>query len=167
VTASAAGAASTAATPPTATPPTGTPPTGTASTAAVPGSVPPDAVAPAKRVGASTTMPLESAAPPPTSERSEAHRAAAPVDSVAGQPHPSRGEWAVQLGSFASKANAEKLVRALSAKGHTATISAAGSGASLRYRVRMASLVDREAAERVLQRLKAQGQAATLVPPAP
>jgi cell division protein FtsN len=55
----------------------------------------------------------------------------------------------------------------MSAKGYPATVSAAGSGSALRYRVRIGSLVDREAAERMLVRLKAQGQAATLVPPAP
>ena len=77
----------------------------------------------------------------------------------------SNHHWAVQLGSFASRANAEKLVRRR--KPHDAAIymSPSGKGASARYRVRIGPLADRDAAERVVAKLKKEGQSASLVPP--
>jgi DedD protein len=73
--------------------------------------------------------------------------------------------WAVQLGSFASRANAEKLVGRLKAHEASAYVSSSGQGASLRYRVRIGPLADRAAAERVLAKLKKEGHSASLVPP--
>lgn len=77
----------------------------------------------------------------------------------------SNHHWAVQLGSFASRANAEKLVR--QRKPHDAAIylSPSGKGASARYRVRIGPLADRDAAEREVAKLKKEGQPASLVPP--
>jgi cell division septation protein DedD len=72
----------------------------------------------------------------------------------------------VQVGSFASKANAERLVRRLQASGGSFYVAPGGSGSALRYRVRMGPLADRGAAERALTKLKAQGHPATLVTPA-
>jgi len=76
-----------------------------------------------------------------------------------------KGAWGVQLGSFASKANAEKLVHTLQDKGYTAVVSATGVGSAARYRVRIGPVADREAAERLIGRLKTLGNVATLVPP--
>jgi cell division septation protein DedD len=73
--------------------------------------------------------------------------------------------WAVQLGSFASHANAEKLVHELKAHDSSAYVSSSGSGASLRYRVRIGPLPDRGAALRVQLKLKKEGRSASLVPP--
>jgi DedD protein len=77
----------------------------------------------------------------------------------------SKHHWAVQLGSFASRANAEKLVR--QRKPHDAAIymSPSGKGAKARYRVRIGPLPDRDAAERVVAKLKKEGQSASLIPP--
>lgn len=75
--------------------------------------------------------------------------------------------WAVQLGSFASRANAEKLVHQLQARaGSSPYVSASGSGSSLRYRVRVGPLADRGAAERTAGKLRAAGHPATVVAPA-
>jgi DedD protein len=83
--------------------------------------------------------------------------------SAATQGH--RG-WAVQLGSFASRANAERLIHQLQAHGGSSLyVSASGSGSSLRYRVRMGPLPDRGAAERAAARLRAGGHPSTLVAP--
>jgi DedD protein len=80
---------------------------------------------------------------------------------------PGRHVWAVQLGSFASKGNADKLVHQLQAHGGSAVyVISSGSGPSARYRVRMGPLADRSAAERAVAKLKAQGHAATIVTPA-
>jgi len=73
--------------------------------------------------------------------------------------------WAVQLGSFASRANAERLVRQLKPHDASLYVSSSGKGASLRYRVRIGPLADRDAAERVVAKLKKEGQSASVVPP--
>jgi DedD protein len=82
-----------------------------------------------------------------------------------------RHVWAVQLGSFASKVNADKLAQGLMHQlqahgGPSVYVISSGSGPSLRYRVRMGPLADRSAAERAVVKLKAQGHAATIVMPA-
>lgn len=104
---------------------------------------------------------------PPSAPRSASSgsRPDAPSDSPARQ-QGHRG-WAVQLGSFASRANAEKLVHQLHARGGSSLyVSASGSGSSLRYRVRVGPLADRGAAERAAGKLRAAGHPATLVAPA-
>lgn len=105
--------------------------------------------------------PLETPASPPKSVAGTA-RAFAPGETSG----TSRHGWAVQLGSFASKANAERLVRRLQASGGSFYVVSGGTGSSLRYRVRMGPLADRSAAEHALARLKAQGHQATIVAPA-
>jgi DedD protein len=103
--------------------------------------------------------PLET---PGSSPRSglESTRAGAPSEGVV----QNRQGWAVQLGSFASKANAEKLLHQLPGNGFY--VISSGSGASLRYRVRMGPLADRGAAARAVTKLKTEGHAATIVTPA-
>jgi DedD protein len=103
-----------------------------------------------------SAAPVETASSPPRSARGSA------VGSDAAGAHGRRG-WAVQLGSFASKANAEKLLHQLPGSGFY--LAASGSGASLRYRVRMGPLADRDAAARAVTKLKAEGHAATIVTP--
>ena len=114
----------------------------------------------------------------PTVATLKAQESAAPVETAISSPrsavenagasdaagaHGHRG-WAVQLGSFASKANAEKLLHQLPGSGFY--LLSTGSGPSLRYRVRMGPLADRGAAERAVTKLKAGGHAATIVTPA-
>jgi DedD protein len=77
-----------------------------------------------------------------------------------------RDFWSVQLGSFSSKANADKLVRQLKARGLSAYVISTGSGPSSRFRVRMGPLADRDAAEREVGKLKAAGHVATIIAPA-
>jgi DedD protein len=105
---------------------------------------------------------LENEPSPPksaaTTAKSGAARAAAPADT-------SRHNWAVQIGSFASHANAEKLVRQLKPHESSAYVSSSGKGPSLRYRVRIGPLADRGAAEREQLKLRKEGLSATVVPP--
>ncbi|HEY3656756.1 MAG TPA: SPOR domain-containing protein [Steroidobacteraceae bacterium] len=105
---------------------------------------------------------LENEPSPPksaaTTSKSGAARAAAPADT-------SRHKWAVQIGSFASQANAEKLVRQLKPHESSAYVSSSGKGPSLRYRVRIGPLADRGAAEREQLKLRKEGLSATVVPP--
>jgi DedD protein len=89
---------------------------------------------------------------------------AAPVETLAPSPI-SAAHWAVQLGSFANRANADNLVHQLKAQGMTAYVSTGGSGQSVRYRVRIGPMADREAAERTAARLKSLKHDSTIVAP--
>ncbi|HEY4969650.1 MAG TPA: SPOR domain-containing protein [Steroidobacteraceae bacterium] len=97
---------------------------------------------------------LETAAPAPTSS------------APAAKPAVSTRIWALQLGSFASRANADKLVRQLKGQGFAVYLVPGGSGFALRYRVRVGPMADRGAAAQVAAKLKALGHPATFVPPA-
>ncbi len=100
---------------------------------------------------------LETAAPPPTSSV---------VAPTASKPGTAGQAWAVQLGSFASHANADKLVRQLKAQGFAVYVLSGGSGSSLRYRVRVGPMADRGAATQVVAKLQSLGHTGSLVPPA-
>ncbi len=65
--------------------------------------------------------------------------------------------WAVQLGSFASRANADKLTRQLKSQGFAAYELSGGSGTSARYRVRVGPMADRNAAAQTAAKLKTLG----------
>jgi DedD protein len=98
--------------------------------------------------------PVESAVQSPISEAGTAHGKVTHA-----------GGWAVQLGSFASHDNADKLARQLKAQGFAVYMLSGGSGASTRHRVRVGPFADRDNAERAAAKLKALGQAPSLVPP--
>jgi DedD protein len=72
----------------------------------------------------------------------------------------------VQLGSFASRANAENLTRQLKGQGFSVFVLPGGSGSSVRYRVRVGPLANRESAERMAAKLKSLGHVSSLVSPA-
>jgi DedD protein len=122
----------------------------------------PTMVAPASTAAAVTTLPaagpsvpLETALPSPTSSSTAVRLAAA------------NHGWAVQLGSFASRTNADKLAHQLKAQGFSVYVSSSGAGASVRYRVRIGPLSDRGAAAQDVAKLKVLGHAASIVAPAP
>jgi len=120
-----------------------------AETAAGPSPAPPTSNAPAKSLpkqAAARPVPVESAAPSPTST--------------------GHGSWSVQLGSFASRANADNLTRQVKGQGFSAFVLTGGSGTSMRYRVRVGPLADRNSAERMAAKLKSLGHVGSLVAPA-
>jgi cell division septation protein DedD len=88
------------------------------------------------------------------------------VESAAASPISSRAAWAVQLGSFASRANAEALSRQLKGKGFPVYVLPGGAAHSLRYRVRIGPLADHGSADRTAAKLKSMGHVASLVAPA-
>jgi cell division septation protein DedD len=73
----------------------------------------------------------------------------------------------VQLGSFVSRDNADKLARQLRAQGFSVYVLPGGSGPLLRYRVRIGPMPDRSAAAQTVAKLKSLGQVASLVSPGP
>ncbi len=118
-----------------------------------------------------TTLPTQGASAPaletePSSPTSASETAKSAVESAGSASLQARSAWAVQLGVFASKSNADKLVHQLKAGGSPVYVISSGAGSSLRYRVRMGPLPDRGAAERAVLKLKAAGHAATIVNPA-
>jgi DedD protein len=112
--------------------------------------------------GPSSSVPSTAAKPPAKS--APAHTAA--VESAALSPTSvAHGSWSVQLGSFASRANADNLTRQVKGQGFTVFVLPGGSGNAARYRVRVGPLADRESAERTAAKLKSLGHAGSLVSP--
>jgi DedD protein len=112
---------------------------------AAPAAVAPAAVAPA------AVAPAAATAPPAAGPGSKSAAAA-----------PGAG-WVVQLGSFASHANAEQLARKVHAQGFTVSVSQGSRGRRL-YRVRVGPVADRPAAMQLAQRLRASGHSGAVVP---
>jgi len=131
---------------------------------------------PASAVSAAKGGEASPAAPPPASTGAGSSSTAAPasaaptvttpVETAVPSPISARANWAVQLGSFASRANADNLSRQLKAQGFSVYVLPGGSGASVRYRVRVGPLADRDAAERTAGKLKSIGHVSSLVAPA-
>jgi DedD protein len=140
------------------------------------------------RTGEATARPGEAAVPaqstakpsalaqkpaPAAASRSEAPKpahAAATLEKPT-QAHPaaatstSESGWAVQLGVFASRENAERLALEVRVKGFKASVSPVTSGSRKLYRVRVGPTADRAAAQELQGRLKAVGRpGGTVVP---
>lgn len=87
--------------------------------------------------------------------------------------HPARGEahaaassggWVVQLGSFASHRNADRLARSLQGRGFHMSVSPARAGSRVLWRVRAGPAHDRAGAEHLAARLRALGHRGELLP---
>jgi DedD protein len=113
-----------------------------------------------------STVASSSSAPPRAASSNAVPPAAAAVETTAPSPISSHAAWAVQLGSFASRTNADNLSRRLRGQGFSVYVLPGGAGASLRYRVRVGPLADRESAERMAAKLKSIGHVSSLVAPA-
>jgi DedD protein len=112
---------------------------------------------PATGVGADPTI---------TTLKAQSEPAAQPAGASPVRPAaPSHHGWTVQVGSFASRENAEKLLQRMKPRNPSAHVSSSGSGAALRYRVRIGPLPDRGAAEHILAKLRKEGVSAGLVAP--
>jgi DedD protein len=106
----------------------------------------------------------EAAVPAPSATAAPATPAA--VETAVSSPISAHAAWAVQLGSFANRANADNLSRLLKGQGYPVYVLPGGSGASVRYRVRVGPLADRDSAERTAAKLKSIGHVSSLVAPA-
>ena len=72
--------------------------------------------------------------------------------------------WSVQIGSFASRENADKLVKDLQRQGFRAFITEGRSNGRKLYRVRVGPEPDRAAAQALAARLRKAGQTGAIVP---
>jgi DedD protein len=87
----------------------------------------------------------------------------APATTESG-PQSTTGMWAVQLGSFSSKQNAERLAADLRDNGYAAFLSQLNKGDTPLHRVRVGPQKDRQDAEAVAGKLAAQGHKGQVVP---
>lgn len=113
----------------------------------------------------SQTAPKPAAAP---TVKPAAQPAAAPTAVQAaresGKPPVAAGSFVVQLGSFSSKENAEKLTRDMTAKGFATFIAPITTNGRELYRVRVGPTRDRASAEALAAQLKRMGQSGSIVP---
>ena len=72
--------------------------------------------------------------------------------------------WAVQLGSFSNKDNAEKLAADLRRQGYAAFLSQLPTPNGVMHRVRIGPQKDRESAEAMASRLSRVGHSGKVVP---
>ena len=103
---------------------------------------------------------------PATSSEAGLQAAKAPTHPVvreARSPASSTG-WVVQLGSFASRRNADHLAHALAGRGLHMSVSPARAGARVLWRVRAGPVPDRAGAEHLAARLRALGHRGELLP---
>ena len=136
-----------------------------AASSAAASDAPPTAAAPSS--GASS-LPAPPASAPAASAASTSVEIATSLPTSSTTATATAGHaWAVQLGSFVSRDNADKLARQLRAQGFGVYVLPGGSGPLLRYRVRIGPMPDRSAAAQTVAKLKSLGQVASLVPPGP
>jgi len=135
---------------------------------------PGEAAVPAQRT-VKSTVPAQKPTPPPSAAapRSESSK---PAQAAAAAEKPTKGHpaatastsesgWAVQLGVFASRENAERLALEVRVKGFKVSVSPVTSGRRKLYRVRVGPTGDRAAAQELQGRLKATGRpGGTVVP---
>jgi DedD protein len=148
-------------------------PSGPEQPAPLPAAAPESAAADARSAPAATPQtPAEDsrAAPaqsPPAPAPSAASIAPRPGVAPAAATPPAVGTaaaaWLVQLGSFASRANAEHLARQVREQGFQVSVSQGSSGRRL-YRVRVGPAHDRAGATQLAQKLHALGHNGALVP---
>lgn len=124
--------------------------------------------------------PLAAASKPPpmqtpaTAEAAQAGKSEKPApkpDQQAGsgvKPTPGAAlevqEWVVQVGSFSSQDNAERLASQLKAQGFKAYVSKYRDGSNTLHRVRVGPVQGREAADSLAEQLRDGGQKVKVVP---
>jgi len=118
---------------------------------------------------ASAEVPQEATKPdpvatPPVTAAPAATAAQAPRESSKPPAAPTSGTFVVQLGSFGSKQNAERLVRDMTARGFATFIAPITTNGRELYRVRVGPTRDRASAEALATQLKRMGQSGSIVP---
>jgi cell division septation protein DedD len=134
-----------------------TPVPASAPAATTPAPAPPAAQAPPVSAPPPVVARAPAAAAKPAATRVAAVKAAAPPADGAGS-----GAWLVQLGSFASRANAERLAQQVRDGGFKVNVSQASSGRHL-YRVLVGPSHDRAAATQLAAKLQAAGHRGAVV----
>ncbi len=90
--------------------------------------------------------------------------ATSPPPQASPPPASATGMWAVQLGSFGSQENADKLAAELRKQGFAAFLSQMSTESGELHRVRIGPQKDRESAEAMAERLRKAGHKGQVVP---
>jgi DedD protein len=119
---------------------------------------PPSPSPPPRSAPASVARNVSAAAPPPAPAGGTAHAHAhsQPTGTVAG--------WAIQVGSFTSRENAERLASELRARNFVASVAGSTTNGRKLYRVRVGPEPDRTSAQALAARLRAAGHSGSIVP---
>jgi DedD protein len=104
------------------------------------------------------------AVPAPTQSAPKSTAAVTPKAENSSPPASATGMWAVQLGSFGSQENADKLAAELRKQGFAAFLSELSTGSGELHRVRIGPQKDRESAEAMAERLLKAGHKGQVVP---
>jgi cell division septation protein DedD len=106
------------------------------------------------------------AAPVPRPLATTAAGAPAPVVAARpGEEGRSGGRWAVQVGAFKNRDQAESVQRRLSESGYAVSVTPVAASDGLRYRVRLGGYGSRGEAEQVAARVRSGGGLSTFVTP--
>lgn len=100
----------------------------------------------------------------PVPARVEQQAAKDPIPTAPEPSASSTGMWAVQLGSFSNKENAEKLAADLRKQGYAAFLSQLNTSSGALHRVRIGPQKDRASAEAMAARLLKVGHKGQVVP---
>jgi DedD protein len=111
------------------------------------------------------TKPATQTPPPPPPAASTAPTTPARVEVARPNAPPAeKGSFAVQLGSFSSRENADRLVHDMTAKGFSAFVAPITSNGRELFRVRVGPTRDRTQAESLAAQLQRIGQTGSIVP---
>jgi DedD protein len=121
----------------------------------------PQAATPAARV--ESAPPATPAAPTPAPATPAAHAAAPPPPAESPPAATGTGAYVVQLGSFANRANADRLAKQVHGLGYPVSVSRGSTGRRL-YRVLVGPGRDHASAEQMAAKLHAQGHDGKVVP---
>jgi DedD protein len=127
---------------------------------------------PARAVPGEAAAPASPPTPAPAAPATTNPMAAAPAVVAAPPTEPvvapnqraERGSFVVQLGTFSSRANADRLARDMKAKGFSAFVVPVASNGRELFRVRVGPARDRASAESLAAELKRAGQSGSIVP---
>ncbi len=134
---------------------------------------PPQAAAtqepPARELPAAQPAPVENKKTEVASDKPVPSSAAATAPAAATTAAPATatsttGMWAVQLGSFSSQENAERLAASLRNQGYAAFLSQLQTGSGALHRVRVGPQKDRDSAEAIAAQLAKNGHTGQVVP---
>ena len=146
-------------------------PVASSATTEMPPAVAPPPVAGAASAGPSSPAPSGQAAASARAARTNtmrpgSARASSTLPTAGGRENgagASSGAWVVQLGSFASRANAEHLAQQVRSQGFEVSVSRSSSGKHL-FRVRVGAAHDRAGALALAQKLRGLGHHGTVLP---
>jgi DedD protein len=118
---------------------------------------PKQAAAPQPAADQGTSPPRVATAPAPAPASKPAPKPAASSAAASPQSVPTRGDWAVQLGSFGAEDNAKKLAQKVNVYGYKPEVASIRASGKALYRVRLGPYRSRAEADATASALSAHG----------